>query len=67
MSDVRLVYFFREEGIEHDIITMRFTVPKGFDLRSDFDVLELFQSLRHYKDICNKVREELFHKYVRKG
>jgi hypothetical protein len=65
--EVELIYFRRKRGKEDDIITMRFKVPKTFDLRSDIDALQLFQSIRFFKELSNKIREELLHKYVERS
>jgi len=64
MGEVELICFHKEKAQEYDIITVQFKVPKGFDLRSDIDVLQMFESICTFKDLSNKVREELFNKYV---
>jgi hypothetical protein len=63
---VELVAYKRKKGELYDIVIMTFRVPKSFDLRSDIDVIELFEATRFFKNLSDRVREELFNKYVRK-
>jgi hypothetical protein len=63
---VEIIAYERKEGERYDTITLTFRVPKDFDLRSDIDVVELFEATRFFKDLSNRVREELFNRYIRK-